>query len=228
MLHALKAKSWNTEAKDKIWKEKKINLSGSLKCCQEEGNVPVQCWSFKLGSHSSSRYGDICLPICPCCWTPVPSLPGASHFSSPILLCVPCLLILNRQITLFPCALKVFIPHTRSGLCELATLSYPANVQGGIQWGWWAQSRRLAPNGASHRHAAAGTEVLSGGRREGGSKLIFLGSSQLVPPEQRSSKVFDRISPTGKCTPCLWLSFVLTLELKHQGHILAPDVLLNY
>lgn len=208
-------------------KGKKNKPLWKSQCCQGDGNVPVQCWSFKLGSHSSSRDGDIYLPTCLCCWAPVPSLPGA-EMSSPLLLSVPCLLILNRQITLFPCALKVVIPHTRSGLRELATLSYPASVQGGIQWGWWAQSHRLAANGASHRHAAAGTKVLSGGRRGRASKLFFLGSSQLVPPEQRASKVCDGIPPAGRCTPCLWLSFVLTLELKLQGHILAPDVLLSY
>lgn len=97
-------------------------------------------------------------------------------FSSPFLLSVACLLIswLNRQITLFPYALKGSALSTKSGLRDMAMLTYPASEQAGILWSWWAQGRRPAPAGASHRHAAAGTEVLSGGRGEEGNKLFSL------------------------------------------------------
>ena len=149
------------------------------------------------------------------------------HFSSPLLLSVTCLSIywLNRQITLFSCALKATVLCTKSGSHDTAALTYPANGQGGILCHWWARDHRPAPAGASRRHAAAGTGVLSGSRAGEGNELLSLCSMPLIPPEQRASKLClmktsQQLSAPQICSGALSAAS----ELKCWVEMVAPEV----
>lgn len=104
-----------------------------------------------------------------------------------------------------------------------ATLTYPAGEQGGILWSWWTGGRRPAPAGASHRHAAAGTEVLSESRGGEGNQLFSLYST----PKQSASKVsLMKFSwQVSASQTCSW-SLPPASELKCRVQILAPEVLL--
>lgn len=109
-------------------------------------------------------------------------------------------------------------------------LTYPASEQGGLLWSWWAWGHTLVPACVSRRHAAARTEVLSGGRgREGNNFYFSLCSTPLIAPKQRALKLSLTKSPWQVTAPqTCSLSLPPASGLRHWVQIPATEVLLRY